>query len=95
MGLFGGPSRKVLDNITSGIAATIIQEYGISKFQNTPFYHEIFANIVATAQELKLGFIAKAKFLATIRAKLIMLGMSQVDADYLQGLIEIEMRSTL
>lgn len=95
MGLFGGPSKKVLDNITTGIAARIMEEYTANRFQNNAFYYEVFEAVAQTAEELKLGFIAKAKYLATIRAKLIMFGMPEVDADYVQGLIEIEMRSQL
>jgi uncharacterized membrane protein YjjP (DUF1212 family) len=95
MGLFGGPSKKVLDNITTGIAANIIEEYTANRFQNNASYFEVFEAVAETAVELKLGFIAKAKYLATIRAKLIVFGMPEVDADYVQGLIEIEMRSQL
>lgn len=95
MGLFGGPSKKVLDNITTGIAATIMEEYIKNKFQNNEFYFEIFSNIATTAQELKIGFFGKARYLAMIRAKLILLGMPEVDADYIQGLIEIEIQKVL
>lgn len=95
MGLFGGPSKKVLDNITTGIAATIMEEYINNKFQNNEFYFEIFSNIATTSQELKIGFFGKARYLAMIRAKLILLGMPEVDADYIQGLIEIEIQKVL
>ena len=59
MGLFGGASRKVVDNITTGIAATIMEEYDNNKFKNNEFYFEFFSNIAATAQELKIGFLEK------------------------------------
>jgi len=95
MGLFGGPSKKVLDNIATGAAAVIMEEFSQNGFKNSSFFNQTFRDIAETAQSLKLGMIGKAKFLATIRAKMMLMGMSQRDADYIQGLIEIEMRHTL
>jgi len=93
MGLFGGPSKKVLDNITTGAAAVIMEEFSQNGFQNSYFFRQTFRDIAESVHDLKLGMIGKAKFLATIRAKLMMMGMPQSKADYIQGLIEIEMRS--
>ena len=72
-----------------------MEEYDNNKFKNNEFYFEFLSNVAATAQELKIGFFGKAKYLATIWAKLILLGMSEVDADYIQGLMEIEMQKVL
>lgn len=95
MGLFGGPSRKVVENITTGAAAVIMEEFARGGFSNSSFFNQTFSDIAKTAQGLRLGMIGKARFLATIRAKLILMGMPRSDADYIQGLIEIEMRQTL
>lgn len=94
MGLFGGPSKKVLDDITTGIAEKIIEEYAANRFQNSQYFFEVFSAVAETAKEQQLGFITKAKYLAMIRAKLILLGMPKADADYVQGLMEIELRNT-
>ena len=88
------PSKKVLDNIITGIAAKIMKEYAVNRFQNGQYFLEVFSAVAKTAQEQKLGFIKKAKYLAMIRGKLIMLGMPQADADYVQDLMETEMRNT-
>jgi hypothetical protein len=95
MGLFGGPSKKVLDNITTGIAAKIMEEYAVNRLQNSHYFFEVFSAVAETARDQKLGFIAKAKYLATIRAKLILLGMPQADADYIQGLMEVELQNNI
>lgn len=95
MGFFGGPSKKVLDNITTGAASVIMDEFSRNGFMNSDFFNQAFRDIAETAKSLELGMIGKAKFLATIRAKMILMGMSRPDADYIQGLIEIEMRHAL
>ncbi len=91
----GRPSKEVVTNIATKIAATMMEEYSQRRFANSAFYHPLFPEIAEAVRNIKLGYWLKRKLLATIRTNLIVLGMPQNDADYMLGFIEIELVSKI
>ena len=70
-----------------------MEAFALNKFStNHPDFFVAAKEIAEVAQDLILGCIAKSKFLASIRDKLILPDMPQTNEDCLLKLIKNELR---
>lgn len=104
MGFFSGPSQDVLLRMAQGIASTVMEIQILNaldgtakseivqklKAEGNPTSLEQVINMAAAViTEQNMGWYKKNQFLGMIRGSLLIMGMSNADAAYYKGLIEL------
>jgi RNA polymerase-interacting CarD/CdnL/TRCF family regulator len=105
MGFFSGPSKYVTLRIAQGVASyagqiqllrnlsdadrTVILE-GMRSESAPTTMDELISSAASVIAEYKMGYWKKAQFLGMLRVSMIGNGISQADAAYLTGMIELD-----
>lgn len=107
MSFFSGPSKDVLLRMAQGIAATVVELKLLNtldesaksatvqklKQQGGPTSLEQAVNMAASViTEQNMGWYKKNQFLGMIQGSLLAMGLSNADAAYYKGIIELRAR---
>jgi hypothetical protein len=105
MGFFAGPSKYVTVRMGQGVASVALQLHHLRelapqhhktilegmKAEGSPAsIEELISAAASVIREHKLGTWRKSQYLGSIKATLLSGGMSQADANYLVGMIELD-----
>ncbi len=108
MAFFSGPSKDVMFGMAQGIASYAMQIRGLDHLDagsreqilqsmraaGAPTtIEELVTGAASVVAEQNMGWLKKNQFLGAIHGYLTRMGMSNSDAWYLKGLIEIRMQN--